>query len=134
MSEMTKIVYNGCYGGFSLSDEAIRRYCEIRGIALYEHKDRFGYAHYTTVPQEEYERLCAEDTERANEVYVNDRDIDRTDPTLVQVVEELGDAANGMCAKLLITMLPKGTIYRISEYDGCESVNTMNDYTDWKVA
>jgi len=102
MSEMTKIVYNACYGGFSLSEKAINRYWEIKG------------------------EPCPED-------WWCTRLTDRTDPILVQVVEELGKSANGRYSKLQICELEKGTLYRIDEYDGFESVMTKDDY-DWKVA
>jgi len=59
--------------------------------------------------------------------------IERTDPALVQVVEELGEAANGMSAALRIAELPAGTLYRIDEYDGSETVMTQDDY-NWSVA
>jgi hypothetical protein len=29
---MTKVAYNACYGGFSLSHKAIMRYAELKGI------------------------------------------------------------------------------------------------------
>jgi hypothetical protein len=60
-------------------------------------------------------------------------DIERTDPALVQVVEEMGEAANGMSAALRIAELPAGTLYRIDEYDGSETVMTQDDY-NWSVA
>ena len=60
-------------------------------------------------------------------------DLARHDPALVQVVEELGDAANGFCSKLRIADLPSGTQYRIDEYDGMESVETRDSY-DWVTA
>lgn len=47
---------------------------------------------------------------------------------LVQVVEELGDKANGEYAKLRIEEVYGS--YRIDEYDGNESVMTSGDY-DW---
>ena len=139
---MTKIVYNACYGGFSLSDAAIERYAEIKGITLYYDNDPCHYSHYYLCPPEEYERILAEERlnpvspdryARSNALYFSDRDIERNDPALVQVVEELGDAANGMCAELQIRDLPAGTLYRIDEYDGLESVMTNDDY-EWKVA
>jgi hypothetical protein len=98
--KMTKIVYNACYGGFGLSDEAMMRYCEIKGIP---------------------------------EQTIYDGDIERTDPVLVQVVEELGDKANGDCAELCIAELSAGTLYRIDDYDGFEIVCTQDDYA-WSVA
>lgn len=66
-------------------------------------------------------------------LYTDAREIDRTDPALVQTVEELGDKANGRHAKLKIAEVPSGTLYRIDEYDGNESVMTQDDY-DWKIA
>jgi hypothetical protein len=62
-----------------------------------------------------------------------DRDIDRTDPVLVEVVEELGEKANGFAANLEVIDIPKGTLYRIDEYDGLESIETA-DEINWKVA
>ena len=54
---MTKIVVNGCFGGFGLSDEAVRRYAEVAGITLYDYRDSdFGYTSWYRVPREEYER------------------------------------------------------------------------------
>ena len=138
---MTKIVYNACYGGFSLSHEAIMRYAEIKGIKLYT-KKKYGYSHYYLCPPEEYDRINAEEQakpvspgrfERSNSLYFSDRDFERNDPILVQVVEELGDKANGRCAKLRITEVPAGTLYRIDEYDGFESVETKDSY-EWNVA
>jgi hypothetical protein len=64
---------------------------------------------------------------------VDDYDIDRADPMLANVVEEMGEAANGDHAKLEIRTLPKGTLYRISDYDGMESVIT-NDEHEWRIA
>jgi len=98
---MTKIVYNACYGGFGLSDEAEIRYREL--------------------------------TDNINNEDFDVYDIDRADPILVQVVEELGDGANGYHARLYITEVPAGTKYRIDEYDGLETVMTIDDY-DWKIA
>jgi hypothetical protein len=96
-TKVTKIVYNRCYGGFSLSLAAWERYIELGGQADSEY------------------------------------DILRTDPILVQIVEELGERANGMCAELRIYDLPTGTKYRIEEYDGLEHIETEDDI-EWSVA
>lgn len=55
-------------------------------------------------------------------------DVERHDPALVQVVEELGDKASGRFAKLRIAEVSGP--YRIDEYDGFESVETPGTY-DW---
>ena len=94
---MTKIVYNACFGGFSLSDAAWERYRELGG----------------------------QETSRW--------DMNRADPALVQVVEELGDEVNTRVSDLRIRDLPEGTKYRIDGYDGKESVCTIDDY-EWSVA
>ncbi len=115
---MTKIAYNACFGGFSLSREAVllgRRLtgenwcpCSIKGD-LYE----------DGLPVE-YD-------------YGGGRGMTRTDPILIQVIEELGPAASGEFAKLAIAEVPSGTRYRIDEYDGNERVMTVQDY-QWEVA
>lgn len=113
---MTKIVYNACYGGFGLSDEAVAMYLQLKGYKFTREKGRWG-DDFTV--------------EGWDDFYY--RDIERDDPILVQVVEKLGDKANGSCAKLRIEYVPKGTLYRITEYDGYESIETKEDL-DWKVA
>ncbi len=143
---MPKIVYNACFGGFGLSREGIFRYAEIKGLILYPDEGEFGLTTYWTCPSKKRPRILegkdfhrASLTERrtSNEAYsantLTDRDIPRSDPALAQVVEELGDAANGRHAKLAIRELPEGVRYRIDEYDGNESVMTPDDY-EWSVA
>jgi hypothetical protein len=53
---------------------------------------------------------------------IDNRPDDRHNPLLVQVVEELGTAANGSHAKLKVVEIPDGTRYEIDEYDGMEHV------------
>ncbi len=50
------------------------------------------------------------------------RNIDRDNPFLVQVVEELGDKANGKFAQLTITKIPDDVDWKVSSYDGVEHV------------
>lgn len=138
---MTKVVYNGCYGGFGLSPRAILRYAEIKGIKLYAFV--YEYKNEKTIFTPATEKDLDKGTEfrlsfytspdHAKDTYFSHYDIERDDPALVQVVEEMGDKANGSCAKLCIQEIPKGTAYRIDEYDGNESVMTQSSY-DWKVA
>lgn len=99
---MAKIVYNACFGGFSLSNKAIERLAELKRVDV----DLIDYGGYG---------------------------IDRHDRALVQVVEELGEKANGGCADLAIREVPDGSRYRIDEYDGLERVVTIDEY-EWIVA
>jgi len=140
-----KVVINDCFGGFSLSHEAVMRYAELKGIKLYPWLDditksvygdraKIGESfltHYTTVPEDEFKQI--EDKERekpvrpgrfakSNALYFNDRHIERTDPLLIQVIKELGKRANGVAAKLKIVNVPDNVKWTIEEYDGSEWV------------
>jgi len=74
---------------------------------------------------ERYRELTGQVADRWN--------INRADPALVQVVEELDDEANTRFSDLRIVDIPAGTKYRIDEYDGNESVCTIDDY-EWSIA
>jgi hypothetical protein len=65
-------------------------------------------------------------------VEVYDWEINRDDPILVQVVEEFGKDANDSFSDLKIVDIPKGTLYRIDEYDGRESIEYAGDIK-WNV-
>ena len=116
---MAKVVYNTCYGGFGLSAAAIARYAELKGIAI--HKRPTGYA----------DRSYWAYTE--TDEYFDCDDIVRHDRALVQVVEELGKAANSDHARLRIREVPDGAHYRIVEYDGMESV-ILESELQWETA
>lgn len=49
-------------------------------------------------------------------------EIERTDPALVQTVEELGSAANAAFARLTIVDVPDGVDWEIETTDGLEVV------------
>jgi hypothetical protein len=115
---MTKIAYNACYGGFSLSNEAILHYANLKDITLYKGKSNSLY--FTS--QDLKDKSC-----------FLDRDISRTDPDLIKTIETLGPKANGHFANLQIRDLPIGTKYRIDEYDGNEAVITQDEY-EWEIA
>ena len=60
--------------------------------------------------------------------------LSRDDPILVQVVEEMGPKkSSGNAARLRIHELPEGTLYRIDEYDGLETVMAQDEY-EWSIA
>ncbi len=148
---MTKIVYNACYGGFGLSHAAVMRYAEIKGLTVYPEKHKrypdseiFGLTYYLVPPEQrtpsrdaDWNTLSMEERQALNAAHkveqLYDRDIDRADPALAQVVEELGVDASSKLAKLRIAEVPSGQRYRIDEYDGNESVMTVDDY-EWSIA
>jgi hypothetical protein len=107
-----KIVINSDFGGFGLSDKAIREYALKKGMTLVEEKcGQFSFTNF-------YNGEISE-----NNLFL-DRDIDRSDIDLVKIVETLGTAANGKYANLKVVEIPKdvdGNWY-IEEYDGQEHV------------
>jgi hypothetical protein len=112
-----KVVYNACYGGFSLSRKAVEKLIQLgskeAAAELADHDEAF----------KDYPALA----NLGVRLY-----LDRHDPFLVQVVEELGSEASGDCAHLKIAEL-SGNKYIIDEYDGFESVSEPDDI-NWIVA
>lgn len=121
---MNKIVYNACLGGFGLSDEAYELYAEIAGIKIYPEKD-FWCTHYWTEPP------TGDKEVDYNRESLYSGTFSRHDPVLVEVVETLGDKANGMHAKLRVYETESDR-YIIEEYDGNESVVVSYD-NSWTV-
>ena len=140
---MTKVVYNAKFGGFNLSQEACKRYWELQGKEVWIEQDKrfksFDMFTVWLVPPEErdvkpepwysapIEERIAYNKKHSEQTWYYDN-VARHDPILVQVVEELGDKANGSYAKLAIEEVSGP--YRIDEYDGSESVETPGSY-DW---
>jgi len=88
-----KVVINNCWGGFSLSNEALA----MIGIKdAYPCNKTFGLKGYG----DEY----------------------RADERLIKAVETLGKNANGSCAELKIVEVPNGIKFHIDDYDGCETI------------
>jgi hypothetical protein len=109
-----KVVINRCYGGFGLSDDAIMRYAELKGINLVmEPSDSkiMGATFYVDGIKDD-----------AHYFSYYDLSSDRSDPFLIQVVEEMGDKANGWAADLSIVDIPEEVEWTIEEYDGIEWV------------
>jgi hypothetical protein len=91
-----KVVINNCFGGFGLSEKALARYNE----------------------------LCMLDASRIIDKEITYYyDIERNDPLLVQVVEELGKEAEDRYSLLKIVDIPDGISWYVEEYDGLESIH-----------
>ena len=88
-----KVILNKCYGGFEVSKRGKELYAKKKGLN-----------------EKESEKLWL------NESY-------REDPTLIEVVEELGAKANGDFGKLKIVEIPYDLDYVIDEYDGFETLH-----------
>ena len=61
--------------------------------------------------------------ERAVTVITHERDIGRNNPILVEIVEQLGNAANGDFAELKVVDIPDDVEWIIQEYDGDEWIS-----------
>lgn len=124
-----KVIINKCFGGFTLSDKAVFRYAELKGIKLFKSSTSFaGFSAFYLVPEEEFNITHAKDKvdrnyTESNKLMFRDRDIDRDDPLLAQVVIELGEEASGRCSKLKVVEIPDGICWEIEEYDGMESIH-----------
>lgn len=113
-------------GGFGLSEKAMLRIAELKGLKVYPMADsHFGNNFFFL---EEPNGRTTEQMFKDRVEFFTEDSLERHDPILVQVVEELGDESNGMYAKLRIANV--GSIYRIHEYDGYESVQEPNGI-DW---
>ena len=90
-----KILFNNTYGGFELSEKAVKMYMERKGIKKSsEEDDMWGLANNPS----------------------------RTDETLIAIVEELGKEASGSCAQITIAEVPDGAYWYVDEYDGWEEI------------
>ena len=137
-----EIVVNRCFGGFGLSALAEKEYLAKKGKTAYfyeqtdysfkngkdEYKrvdsvDKKSRTLYYTVTEDLGEAIS--DFPKGVDFFPN-YDMKRDDPDLVDVVEKLGDAANGTFANLHIVEIPEDVDWEISEYDGMESVEEVH--------
>lgn len=152
---MKKVVINRCFGGFSLSPKAIKRLAELQGRKCYFFKHGLKTDAYTILNEAEntmffsafdidnpndlfstkdWNKMSTEERQAQNALYrkhiLDSRPENRECPLLVKVVEELGDEANGQCAKLAIVEIPDNIKYSIEEYDGNEHI--AEEHATWR--
>ena len=105
---MKSVVINDCYGGFRLSEEAIKLYGELKGLNLKKIGDKYGEYYINGIENDKN--------------LFDDRDIKRDDPCLVETVLILKKRVNGICSDLKLVEIPKEVSFSIEEYDGLETV------------
>jgi hypothetical protein len=141
---MTKIVINKGVS-FHLSYEGVMRYAELTGIRLYPYKYndeiksyvKIDYGTWDLARDPDYFR-CSDDIihyinerDKINELYFSVYRLERDDPILVQVVEELGEKANTVFSELKIVEIPDDVIWEIDEDEsGPEKVREVSRVWD----
>jgi len=113
-----KIVINKCFGGFNLSEEAVLLYGKKKGLNIIVVRDKI---------MKSLHHYYLDEVKDGN--YFSDRDIQRNDSVLIEVVEELGGKANGFCSELKIVEIPDDVEWIIEEYDGKEWI--AEDHRRW---
>lgn len=141
-----KVVINQYYGGFGLSPMGLKRYLELQGKQAY-----FYQRILSSYDDDKYERIdnienvdgafftCTTRnqgktlSEYPEDIFYND-DIQRNDPTLIQVIEELGREASSKFSNLVVVEIENGRWFKIDEYDGYESIQYRDVDDEWMLA
>jgi hypothetical protein len=130
-----KVVVNRCYGGFGLSPAGLKLWGKRKGFETYFYEQtKYEFQN----GKNEYKKLDNPDNilgfyavnqdlgEKTDKIpdksYIASWDMERNDPDLVAVVEELGDLASGQCSNLKVVEIPDDIQWEISDYDGMERV------------
>lgn len=113
-----KIVINRCFGGFGLSHEAIVKYAVIKGLNLISVAQKTSLVPYHYYVDEEIE-----------DNYWSEYSLERDDPALVKIVEQMGESSWGRFAELAVVEIPDGVNWHLSEYDGIEHI--AEDHRTW---
>ncbi len=111
-----KIVINKCYGGFGLSRVAFLRLRALdHPVALSEPDigEPWGDEPNGRTRPTWHDAFCNR--------------IDRADPQLIAIIEELGEeVASGPHAQLKVVEIPDDVQYTIDDYDGIESIHEVH--------
>lgn len=140
-----KIVINTCYGGFGLSPEAHILFAKKKGHELTFYKQtKYAFEN----GKDEYKKVEPTKTKKTDLIYASTKDlgdvindipnnyrwspdINRVDPDLISVIEELGTKnASGPYAELKIVEIPDGVEWQINDYDGAETISER--YRTWR--
>lgn len=138
-----EVAINKCYGGFSLSAEALlwlwERGCQEIGTPVkqyYGGEGKYAELHHDHDWKQNYQQ----DLKTWHKYLENKKDSvflsvfspcekfalsgepDRSDPLLIECIKTLGDKANGRCAEIEIIEIPANVEYEIEEYDGMEHI------------
>lgn len=143
-----KVVINVCFGGFGVSAQGMEAYLARKGKPAFFYLEDPASAEKPS--ERDYVRVTAEQGQREkvfsgpyalmedlgervphetlwpggrkHPAMVLDDDIERDDPDLAAVVEELGPKASDDLAALEVVEIPADAAWEIAEYDGNEHV------------
>jgi len=128
-----KVVISKCFGGFNLSPLAVSRIAELEGKECYAFEHNYTASTYTptSIHSDDLFVVCFDvpnpddfsEEELWDKHHLTSRPSDRTSETLIKVIEELGEKANGRFAELSIVEIPCGVDFEIDEYDGIETIH-----------
>ena len=132
-----KIVKNECLGGFNLSPKGRVEYLKRKGKSAFFYTQT-KYKHFDGIC--EYRKIKPEDADifthiltvdlgdvvnelkYSDDEYFTPQKLERTDPDLIAVVEELGKKAGGIFSDLVVVEIPDGIEWEIDDYDGMETI------------
>lgn len=103
--------------GFRLSEEAIRRIANLKQVECYLHVDKYGYSYYVDVDNN----------------ILDFEHIQRDDPDLIKIIEEMGENVNDTYSNIKIIEIPDGVRWGIGggeRYDCPEWV--FEEHRIWK--
>lgn len=125
-----KIIYNDCYGGYTISDKAIDWRSEHGSERI---KNFIAQKRIEAKERDDFSSVSQESIDNAKfyVMYAVRSFLKRHDPDLVAVVEALCKEVNGTFSELAIAEIDEDK-YFIDEYDGRETVVTPADLC-WEV-
>tara|TARA_Y100001951_G_C11244857_1_gene242761 strand:- start:482 stop:874 length:393 start_codon:yes stop_codon:yes gene_type:complete len=121
MSEKTvKIVLNKCFGGFGLSPKAEKLFWELLAYPV-TYISPYNDDGPVTMHENSSEEVKDEFFSSLSSICGLHGASHRDNKALVEVVERLGEEANGSCAALVVVEIPNDVKYAIYDYDGIEN-------------
>ena len=97
--ETMEVLYNACYGGYTVSDRAIQMHQQRMNYTKNDESDEFFYV----------------------------ESFERHDPVFLEIFHELGNDFSGKNSRIKVKKIPKKyeNHYDIHEYDGLERVDIL---------
>lgn len=135
-----EVILNKTYGGFRVSEEGYDLYCKKMGVPIFRYKHDYSKCSFVKLHSEKEmkaafvvyhyvkdfgESFSSDDMFTNNPYYINLNESYRFNPTLIEVVKELGTKVNTMYSNLQVIEVPGDNPddYIIDEYDGFETMH-----------